>query len=321
MAAPRGRARGPASGGTARASSHIIERGGRSAPRRAPAVRPRSRGRRTATRRSSCSSSPRGPRSSHASARSRALISGSALVGMLGERQARRSDSRSMRGRPRRRDRSDERAPSASAAAIRARRGWRHGYGPRSARSARLSGRSAARPRRLIARRSRRGILRLVLRFPGRSRRRRPTQAARAASPARAVGRPDPGNPREWPLRKAASSVIGFRLRRSAASADRERRAPVRERSAAWRRCSQRAALGQRLDLPGDGVHVRRHVAPVVNRGQQVRGRRCGSRGDEMTLGEQRAGLRHFARTVGRNQHPREPRVNRQPMNLLADGR
>jgi len=66
---------------------------------------------------------------------------------------------------------------------------------------------------------------------------------------------------------------------------------------------------------------VRRHVAPPVERGQEIGRRRRGARRQQVALRQQRARLRHLPRAAAGDEHPCEPRVERQSPHLFADRR
>ena len=61
-----------------------------------------------------------------------------------------------------------------------------------------------------------------------------------------------------------------------------------------------------------------RQRVPLVNRRQQIGGRRRRPRRQKVTFGEDRAGLRDVPRAAGRDQHSREPWMKRQPLHLPA---
>src|SRR5437879_170000 len=79
--------------------------------------------------------------------------------------------------------------------------------------------------------------------------------------------------------------------------------------------------LREIFDLTRDDLHVRRTARPRVEGRQQIgRGRRRSGR-DEVALRQERTGSRDVSSAVRGDQHACEPRVNRQPSNLVAERR
>jgi hypothetical protein len=68
-------------------------------------------------------------------------------------------------------------------------------------------------------------------------------------------------------------------------------------------------------------LDVGRHVPPLIERREEIGGRRRSARGQHVSLGEQRARLGDLARAAGGDQHPREARVERQAAHLFAERR
>src|SRR4051812_40638464 len=64
---------------------------------------------------------------------------------------------------------------------------------------------------------------------------------------------------------------------------------------------------------------MRRHVRPIVDRREQVGGRRGGAWRQQMTLRQERARLRNLTRTACGNEHSPETRVERKLADLFTD--
>ncbi len=86
------------------------------------------------------------------------------------------------------------------------------------------------------------------------------------------------------------------------------------------KRRAARTGCDEPLDVARDALHMRRHARPLIKCRQQIGRRRRRARRQHVTFGQQRAGLRHLPGSVRRDEHARQPRMQRQPLHLFSDG-